>query len=226
MEGKKQCQRRHVEAEARAEGRDERGETYTGHGAMDIILGIRLKDSTLIATSKAFTRGISILKSTDDKTLDLNDHNIIAFTGESGDTTQFAEFIKVNVQLYGLREGYDMDSPEIASFIRHELATSLRSRKPYQVQALVGGVKNGGEGFLSMIDYLGTRCDLPYAAHGYAAFYTMSLLDHHYKDDIDLDTGLKLLKLCEEELNKRMPMDFKGLNVKVIDKDGVKVVDF
>lgn len=193
---------------------------------MDIVLGIRLKDSTLIATSKAFTRGISVLKATDDKTIDLNEHNMIAFTGESGDTTQFAEHIRANVQLFGLREGYDMESSEIASFVRHELATSIRSRKPYQVQILVAGVKDDGEGFLSMIDYLGTRCDLPYAAHGYAAFYTMSLLDHHYKDDIDLDTGLRLLKLCEEELNKRMPIDFKGLNVKIVDKEGIRVIDF
>ena len=193
---------------------------------MDIVLGIRLKNCTLIATSKAFTRGISVLKATDDKTIDLNTHNMIAFTGESGDTTQFAEHIKANVQLFGLREGYDMESSEIASFVRHELATSIRSRKPYQVQILVAGVKDGGDGFLSMIDYLGTRCDLPYAAHGYAAFYTMSLLDHHYKDDIDLDTGLRLLKLCEEELNKRMPIDFKGLNVKIVDKNGIRFIDF
>lgn len=193
---------------------------------MDIILGIRLKNATLLATSKAFTRGISILKATDNKTLDLNEHNTIAFTGESGDTTQFAEYIKGNVQLFGLREGYDMESPEIASFIRHELATSIRSRKPYQVQLLVAGVHNDGEGFLSMIDYIGTRCDLPYAAHGYAAFYTMSLLDHHYREDITFEEGVKLLKLCEEELNKRMPMDFKGLNVKIVDKDGIREIDF
>lgn len=193
---------------------------------MDIVLGIRLKDATIIATSKAFTRGISILKASDDKTLNLNEHNVMAFTGESGDTTQFAEYIKGNVQLFGLREGYEMQSKEIASFVRHTLATSLRSRKPYQVQTLIGGVLENGEGFLSMIDYLGTRCDLPYAAHGYAAFYTMSLLDHHYKEDITYEEGLKLIKLCEQELNMRMPMDFKGLNVKVINKEGIKSVEY
>lgn len=193
---------------------------------MDIVLGIRLKDATIIATSKAFTRGISIIKANDDKTLDLNEHNVMASTGESGDTTQFAEYIKGNVQLFGLREGYEMQSAEIASFVRHTLATSLRSRKPYQVQTLVAGVQSSGEGFLSMIDYLGTRCDLPYAAHGYAAFYTMSLLDRHYRDDISYEEGLKLVKLCEEELARRMPMDFKGLNVKVVTKDGIKVTEY
>lgn len=192
---------------------------------MDIVLGIKLDDCVLIATSKAFTRGISILKATDDKTRKLNKHNLLAFTGESGDTTQFAEYIQANVQLHSMRENEEMGSKAIASFIRHELATSIRSRKPYQVQVLLGGIEKN-EAFLSMIDYLGTRVDLPYAAHGYAAFYTMSLLDHHYKNDINLDEGLKLLKLCEEELNKRMPMDFKGLDVKIVDKEGIKHIDF
>lgn len=56
---------------------------------MDIVLGIRVKDSVIIATSKAATRGISVLKDTDDKTRALNDFNLMAFTGEAGDTGEF-----------------------------------------------------------------------------------------------------------------------------------------
>ncbi|GMM28532.1 proteasome core particle subunit beta 4 [Martiniozyma asiatica (nom. inval.)] len=191
---------------------------------MDIVLGIKLSDCTLIATSKAFTRGISILKATDDKTKQLNPTTLMAFTGESGDTTQFAEHVAANVQLKGLRDGIEMKTSEVASFVRGELASSIRSKKPFQVQVLIGGVDNG-EGFLSMIDYLGTRCDLPYAAHGYAAFYTMSLLDHHYRDDISYDEGIELIQMCQKELNQRMPVEFKGLRVKVVNKDGVKEID-
>ncbi|GME90294.1 unnamed protein product [Ambrosiozyma monospora] len=193
---------------------------------MDIVLGIRTKDSVIIATSKAFTRGISILKDSDDKTRTLNDYNVLAFTGESGDTTQFAEYIQANIQLFNMRENTEMNSKAIASFIRQELAKSIRSRKPFQVQTILGGMNKGEEPFLSMIDYLGTRVDMPYVAHGYAAFYTMSLLDHHYTKDDTLDDGLKLLVMCNDELNKRMPIDFKGLNVKVVDKDGVRAIDF
>ncbi len=58
---------------------------------MDVLLGITLKDGALIATSKAAVRGISILKATDDKTRALNDHSLMAFTGEAGDTGMFLE---------------------------------------------------------------------------------------------------------------------------------------
>ncbi|KAH3663315.1 hypothetical protein OGAPHI_005305 [Ogataea philodendri] len=193
---------------------------------MDIILGIKVQDSVIVATSKAFTRGISILKDKDDKTRVLTPHNLIAFTGEAGDTTQFADYIQANIQLFSMRENTELNSKSIASFIRQQLATSIRSRTPYQVQILLGGLNKGTEPFLSLLDYLGTRVDLPYCAHGYAAFYTMSLLDHHYRPDMNTEEGLKLLKLCNEELEKRMPIDFKGLYVKVIDKDGIRDIDF
>lgn len=190
---------------------------------MDIVLGIKVQDCTIIATSKAVTRGISVLKQDDDKTRILNEHNLIAFTGEAGDTVQFAEFIQANIQLYSMRENDIELSPKAtASFVRNQLATSIRSRKPYQVNVLIAGFDTKlKEPTLNYIDYLGTQAVLPYAAHGYAAFYCMSLLDKHYKTDMTLQEGLDLLDLCVKELQTRMPIDFKGVIVKSVDKDGV-----
>ncbi|AET37506.1 proteasome core particle subunit beta 4 Ecym_1264 [Eremothecium cymbalariae DBVPG len=193
---------------------------------MDIILGIRVQDSVILASSKAVTRGISVLKATDDKTRQLSPHSLISFTGESGDTVQFSEYIQANMQLYMIRENYELSPQAQSSFVRNELAKSLRSRKPFQVNVLIGGYdvkKEKPE--LYQIDYLGTKVELPYAAHGYSGFYTFSLLDHHYRPDMSTEEGLKLLKLCVEELERRMPIDFKGVLVKVVDKDGIREIE-
>jgi 20S proteasome subunit beta 4 len=53
---------------------------------MEVLLGITGRDFTIVAASKAAMRGATILKATDDKTRDLNKHNLIAFSGEPGDT--------------------------------------------------------------------------------------------------------------------------------------------
>ena len=53
---------------------------------MEVLLGITGKDFTLIAASKAAMRGVTILKANDDKTRELNKHNLMAFSGEAGDT--------------------------------------------------------------------------------------------------------------------------------------------
>ncbi|KAI3403594.1 PRE1 [Candida oxycetoniae] len=194
---------------------------------MDIILGIRVEEATLIATSKAATRGISVLKDNDDKTRHLNAHNLIAFTGEAGDTIQFSEYAQANIQLYSMREdGVEMSPKATASYVRNQLATSIRSRKPYQVNCLLAGFDTKtNKPSLNYIDYLGTQAELTYGAHGYAAFYATSLLDKHYRKGMTVDQGLQLMKMCVEELERRMPIDFKGVYVKVVDKDGIRKIE-
>lgn len=53
---------------------------------MEVLLGITGKDFTIIAASKAAMRGPTVLKATDDKTRSLNQHNLMAYSGEAGDT--------------------------------------------------------------------------------------------------------------------------------------------
>ena len=193
---------------------------------MDIIMGIRVQDCVMLASSKAVTRGISVLKDSDDKTRVLSPHTLMSFTGEPGDTVQFAEYIQANMQLFAIRDNDELSPQAVSSFVRHELATSIRSRRPYQVNVLIGGFNtrtNAPE--LYQIDYLGTKVELPYAAHGYTGFYTFSLLDRHYRPDMSEKEGLQLLRQCVDELQKRMPIDFKGVIVKVVDKDGIRVVE-
>lgn len=222
-------------------------------------------------------RGATVLKASDDKTRALNDQCILAFSGEAGDTSmfsitstlclscadillvQFAEYVQANVSLYSTRNGYPLDISQIASFTRNELARSLRSRKPYNVNLLLGGIipptstshntpttassatpsapntSSGTSGpvqtvsqaipKLYWLDYLASVVEVPYAAHGYAQYYCLSILDKHHHPDIDLETGLKLLRMCSEELRRRLPIDFKGLTVKVVTPEGVKIIE-
>lgn len=53
---------------------------------MEVLLGITGKDYTLVAASRAAMRGVTILKANDDKTRELNKHNLMAYSGEAGDT--------------------------------------------------------------------------------------------------------------------------------------------
>jgi hypothetical protein len=135
----------------------------------EVLLGITGKDFVLLASSKAAMRGATILKSSDDKTRTLNRNNLLAFSGEAGDTIQFAEFIQANISLYSMRNEVDLGPAEVASFVRGELARSLRSRKPYNVNLLLGGVDGiSKEPSLYWLDYLASSAKVPYAAHGYA----------------------------------------------------------
>ena len=135
-------------------------------------------------------RGATILKASDDKTKQLNKHTMMAFSGEAGDTgnavasqahrpilanrqwiVQFSEYIQANIQLYSMRNDTDLGPSAVASFVRGELARSLRSRKPYTVNLLLGGMDPiTKRPHLYWLDYLASLAPLPYAAHGYAQY--------------------------------------------------------
>jgi len=196
---------------------------------MEVLLGICGKDFVLVASSKAAIRGVTILKAEDDKTRLLNDHCLMVYSGEAGDTVQFAEFIQANVQLYGMRSNRTqaLSPAAVSSFVRTELASSLRSRKPYTVNILIAGYDTvNDKPELYWLDYLAAKAKLPYAAHGYAQYYCLSILDKHHHPDIDLEQGRKILRMCVEELVRRLPVDFKGVNVKVITKTGIQDLDY
>lgn len=143
--------------------------------------------------------------------------------------------------LYEVRNGHALSPHAIAAYTRTELATALRSRKPYNVNLLLGGVDVSpprtaadpdvaaaaptSKPKLYWIDYLASCVDVPYAAHGYAQYYCLSILDKHHHPGIDLEQGMKLLRMCSEELRRRLPVDFKGMMVKVITAEGVREVE-
>jgi len=194
---------------------------------MEVLLGITGKDFTIMAASKAAMRGATILKASDDKTRELNSHSLMAFSGEAGDTVQFAEFIQANIQLYSMRNAMELSPSATANFVRGELARALRSRKPYTVNLLLGGYdKITDKPSLYWIDYLASLAPVPYAAHGYAQYYCLSILDKHHNPNIDLEQGMKILRMCTDELKRRLPIDFKGVTVKVITKEGIREEEY
>lgn len=89
----------------------------------------------------------------------------------NNDAVQFAEYIQANVQLYSMRNNMELSPAATANFVRGELASALRSRKPYTVNLLLGGYDTiADKPTLYWIDYLASQAPLPYAAHGYAQY--------------------------------------------------------
>lgn len=95
-----------------------------------------------------------------------------------GDTVQFAEYVERNIRLYSIRNTHALRPASAASWIRRSLAESLRSRKPYAVNLLVGGYDESTHTpHLYWVDYLGTIATVPFGAHGYGSYFALSLLD-------------------------------------------------
>ncbi len=44
-------------------------------------------------------------------------------------------------------------------------------------------------------------------------YYCLSILDKHHHPDIDFEQGMKILRMCTDELKRRLPIDFKGVSL-------------
>ncbi|KAL1928624.1 hypothetical protein VTP01DRAFT_2410 [Rhizomucor pusillus] len=193
---------------------------------MECLFGITGKDFTLVAADTTSARSIVVMKGTEDKSRDLNDHTVMMFSGEPGDTVNFAEYIQRNIKLYKIRNGIDLSPKAAATFTRRELADSLRSRHPYAVNMLIGGYDTKQDKpELFWIDYLGAMASLPYGAQGYGAYFCTSLMDRYHYPDMDLEEAKDLLRKCIQELKTRFIVNLPKFMVKVISKDGIKEIE-
>jgi len=49
-------------------------------------------------------------------------------------------------------------------------------------------------------------------------------LDRFYKKDLTQEEGIKIIKLCIQELATRFLVNRTGFVIKLVDKDGVRVI--
>lgn len=100
-----------------------------------------------------------------------------------------------------------------------------KNQKPYSVNLLIAGfdVKTNKPS-LYWLDHLASLADVPFAAHGYGAYYCLSLLDRYHREDITEEEGIKLLQKCVGELRSRMILNMPDFVAKVVNKDGIRIV--
>jgi len=190
---------------------------------MDSLIGIVGADYVIVAADKTQARSILILTTDLDKILPLDSHKVFAMSGDQGDRTQFCQFIQKNMDLYKFRTGRALTTDAAANFTRTELSQSLR-RHMYLANLLLGGYDEKIGPSLFYIDYLASMHKMPFASHGYASYFVLSILDKNYRPGMNLEQGMELLRLCVKEVKTRFLINAPNYSVKVVDKDGVREV--
>lgn len=190
---------------------------------MEFLLAIKGKDFVLLASDTLAVRSIAVMKHDHDKFKILTNHSSLAYCGEAGDTQAFAEYAQKNIQLYSIKNSKDLLPNSAACYTRRLLADALRSRKPYQVNMLLAGYDTIEKDCkLYWIDYLAAMAEVPFAAHGYGAYFIMSLLDRMYRPDLSVEEAKQLLVMCFEEVARRMVISYPSFRAQLIDQNGVQ----
>merc|ERR1719162_284038 len=131
------------------------------------------------------------------------------------------EFIAKNLRLHTLRSGLPTSVKAATNFTRNELATALR-KGPYQVDMIIGGVDDDGPS-LYFLDYLASSEKMTRAAHGYGAYFALSIMDRYYKPDLTIEEAKDILRKCIQEMKTRFVMKLDVFNCKIVTKDGIRL---
>ncbi|CAM9623871.1 proteasome subunit beta type-2 [Petromyzon marinus] len=188
---------------------------------MEYCIGIQGKDFVAVAADTVSAHSIVVMKQDQEKMFRLSDRILLLCTGESGDTVQFAEYVQKNVQLYKMRNGYELSPTAAANFTRRNLADYLRSRTPYHVNLLLAGYEESEGPSLFYMDYLSSMVRVPFAAHGYGAALTITILDRHYHPDLTREEAVEILQKCAQEMHKRFLVNLPAFTVRIVDQGGV-----
>lgn len=189
----------------------------------EALFGIAGKDWAILAADQHMAFSIIETKNDEDKIKQIDSHKMIACQGPCADRAIFIEYIAKNIKLNNLRNGVSDSTKAVAHWVRVELAQALRSRGAYQTDLLIAGMDDG-EASLYYMDYLSSCQKLTKGAHGYGAYFCNGLLDRYYEKDMSLEKGLEVIARCIKELQIRFVMKMTNFMIKVVDKNGVRVI--
>lgn len=107
---------------------------------------------------------------------------------------------------------------------------------------LIAGYDDVDGASLYWCDYLGALQESKFGAHGYGSFFTLSTMDRHWKvrylalrcvrcmtstqPKMSLDEAKDLIEKCIKELHTRFVIHMPNFVLKIVDKDGSRVLDF
>lgn len=160
-------------------------------------------------------------KSNEDKIMILDSHKLMGASGEAGDRAQFTEYVQKNVALYQFRNGIPLTTAAAANFTRGELATALR-KNPYMVNIILAGYDKETGPSLYYVDYIATLHKVDKAAFGYGSYFSLAMMDRHYRKDMTVEEAVDLADKCIMEIRSRLVVAPPNFVIKIVDKDGAR----
>ena len=189
---------------------------------MDCLFGVKGKDFVVLAADGTVEFSIVKFKDNEDK-ISVIENKLVAAAGSQGERTNLMEYLERNFQLYSIRNSLPLTTTAAANFARTEMARFLRS-SPYQCNLLIAGWDQAVGGKLFYLDHLAALQEVNKGAHGYGAYFALGLLDRYWHPEISETEAIELIHKCINEIRVRFLMDRNHFVIKLVNKDGVKVI--
>ncbi len=189
-------------------------------------VGIVCKDCIVLAADTRATMGFFIADDKVDKVLPISDKMAITIAGTASSAQIIAKHIQSELKLIEIKSGREPTVKEAANLLRNWTYGLIRrpSMIPDVTHIILAGADKygvhlyeiGADGFLGQ--------DEKYRVSGSGSMLVLGVLEQKYKEGMSQTEGVKLAEECVDTSIQRDAASGNGINVFVINKDGVKKV--
>ncbi|XP_030373512.1 probable proteasome subunit beta type-2 [Scaptodrosophila lebanonensis] len=189
---------------------------------METVLGIKGCDFVMLGSDTIQIKSVVIVKSDHVKIYRLNDFNMMALTGDTGNCMQFADYVKRHVKLYHVQNGYAMEPLLVDKFTRSSLGDYIRTNMNFKVSTLLAGYDQKTGPNLQFIDQFGSSQSINHAGHGLGSLFCSSIFAQYWHDKLKVPEAYEILKKCVTQMDKRFLLNVKNFDVYMVDKNGIR----
>ncbi|MBA0612436.1 hypothetical protein Godav_013036 [Gossypium davidsonii] len=93
---------------------------------------------------------------------------------------------------------------------------------PYFVNILLAGYDKETGPSLFYIDYIATLHKVDKGAFGYGSYFSLAMMDRHYKSGMTVEEAIDLVDKCIMEIRSRLVVAPPNFVIKIVDKDGAR----
>ena len=181
-------------------------------------VGIVCKDGVVLAADKRASLGNMVLSKEVTKIFQIDDHLALAGAGNVGDILSLVRLLRAEAKLYRAKVGKEMSVKALATLTSNILHGSRFM--PYFGWFLIAGYdeKPG----LYSIDMAGGVTEDKFIAAGSGMEFAFAVLEGGYKENLDLEDGMKLALKAIKIATKRDVFTGDGITLVVVTKDGYR----
>ena len=189
-------------------------------------VGLICKDCIILGADKRATAGYMVVDRKTQKVHKIKDKFALTIAGSVSEAQMLIKVIKAQLALKENQTNRETTCKEAANMLANMLYSSIRT--PSMIQSITHFLFAGYDKEIALYDLYPdgsiTKID-DFVSSGSGSVYALGVLENSYKKDMSEKEGIELIKRAINASLKRDIASGNGINIAVVNKDGVEYVE-
>ena len=187
-------------------------------------VGLICENGVVLAADMRATAGHMIVNRRTDKIIVIAEYMAVTMAGTVSDAQLVTKLIKAELNLMKIRSGRDPTVKEAANLLAGMVYNNIRkmSMIPGVSHFILGGKDNSGHYVYDIFPDGSIQLVPDFIGSGSGSVFAYGVLESQYQENMSVDQGVKLALTAVSAALKRDSASGDGINILVINKDGMK----